>query len=150
MKELRLTQKQQEFAAEHHKALEDFLKFRGLPMDEFYDVVVFSFLRAVQQYDECEELRQQNFNTVAKDHMRSALERYFRSQRRQRNYQMLSLDHPLAGHPNITLGDTIADTSVDICEEVCEKLSRTPKRFRLSHTSSFLRPLYHAALKEVA
>ena len=31
-----LTEKQEQFLAEHHYLVEDFLKYRGLPMDEFY------------------------------------------------------------------------------------------------------------------
>ena len=147
---MELTQKQREFAEANYGVLEDFLKMRGLPQDEFYDVVVFRFLRAVQQYDECEELRQQGFQSLAGNQMQSALSQYFSHQaRRRRQYRMLSLDYPLAEDPNMTFGDTIADTSVDVCMEVCEKLSRMPKRLRLSHTSSLLRPSVQMVLKEV-
>lgn len=57
---MKLTERQKRFAEENHKVLEDFLRYRGLPQEEFYDVVVFRFLRAVKQYDErvnvCEEV----------------------------------------------------------------------------------------------
>ena len=137
MLEARLTERQREFAEANYKVLEDFLKYRNLPMDEFYDVVVFRFLWAVKQYDEREDLKQYSFKTIAKHHMRSALENYFeQKQRKNKNYRVLSLDYPLASNPTLTLGDSIADERVDVCEEVCEKLSFGQEWPELSHTYS--------------
>lgn len=136
MEDFRLTERQQRFAEEHHHVLEDFLKYRGLSGDEFYDVVVFRFLRAVKQYDEREDLRKYTFNTIAKHHMRSALGSYFAHLKRQReNVEILSLDYPMSYGSELTLGDCIDDESVNICEDVCKKLSRSPKRYRLLHIS---------------
>ena len=131
MTEFRLTERQQRFAEEHHNVLEDFLKYRGLSFDEYYDVVVFRFLRAVKQYDENAELRRYSFKTIAGNHMRSALGNYFAQQKRQcRNIQFLSLDFPLSCTGGLTLGDIIADESVNVCDEVCDKL--TKRDYRLS------------------
>lgn len=129
----KLTEGQKRFAEEHHEVLENFLKYRSLPFDEYYDIVVFRFLRAVQQYDEREDLKKYSFETIAKNHMRSALGNYFRKKKGEKNkFVFLSLDYPLT-ESGLTLGDTIADDSVDICEEVCRKLSRTSKKCRLSY-----------------
>ena len=57
----KLTEGQKRFAEEHHEVLESFLKYRSLPFDEYYDIVVFRFLRAVQQYDEREDLKKYSF-----------------------------------------------------------------------------------------
>ena len=46
-------------------------------MDEFYDVVIFRFLKAVQQYDEREDLQKYKFSTIAEYAMRSAVSNYF-------------------------------------------------------------------------
>lgn len=132
MTEFRLTERQQRFAEEHHNVLEDFLRFRGLSFDDYYDVVVFRFLRAVKQYDEDAKLRRYSFKTVAGNHMRSALGNHFAQQRRQsQNIQFLSLDFPLSYTNGLTLGDTIADESVNVCEEVCNRLSK--RDYRLSN-----------------
>ena len=128
----KLTEGQKRFAEEHHEVLEDFLKYRSLPFDEYYDIVVFRFLRAVQQYDEREDLKKYSFETIAKNHMRSALGNYFRKKKGKNKFVFLSLDYPLT-ESGLTFGDTIADDSVDICEEVCRKLSRTSKKCRLSY-----------------
>lgn len=135
---MKLTERQKQFAEENHRVLEDFLRYRGLPQEEFYDVVVFRFLRAVQQYDEREDLQRYSFQTIARNHMRSALSNYFRSQKHQKeNMRLISLDYPMAGNPNLTLGDCIADERVNVCEEVCEKLSRELKRRRIYHISPY-------------
>ena len=65
MKDKKLTEKQRQFAADNHYVLENFLRYRGMPMDEFYDVVIFRFLKAVQQYDERKDLQKYKFSTIA-------------------------------------------------------------------------------------
>lgn len=46
--EVPLTKEQQEFAAEHHGLVYKFLNDNHLPEDEFYDVVIFPYLKAVR------------------------------------------------------------------------------------------------------
>lgn len=146
MRDFKLTQRQREFAAEHHKVLENFLRYKGLPQEEFYDVVVFRYLLAVKQYDEREDLRQYQFSTIAKHHMRSALSNYFSKQKREReNFDMLSLDYSLPSNPNLTVSDIIADKNVNVCEEVCERLSREPNTVRLYPVSPFAEAEYPLA-----
>ena len=45
-----MTQEEREFAEQHHDLVTDFLRYRHLPADDFYDVVIFGYLSAVQQY----------------------------------------------------------------------------------------------------
>lgn len=144
MKEFKLTEGQRRFAEDNHHILEDFLKYRNLPFDEFYDVVVFRFLLAVKQYDEREDLKQYSFSTIAKNHMRSALGNYFGKEKcRNEKVKVLSLDYPLPYGTHLTLGDVIADKRVDVSEAVCRKLSR--KNYRLSNISYSARSLRMAA-----
>ena len=45
-----LTEKQEQFLAEHHYLVEDFLKYRGLPMDEFLrcgDIQIYACGKAI-------------------------------------------------------------------------------------------------------
>ena len=37
-------------AEQHHELVIDFLRCKRLPMDDFYDIVIFGYLSAVQQY----------------------------------------------------------------------------------------------------
>lgn len=45
-----MTQEEREFAEQRHDLVIDFLRFKRLPMSDFYDVVIFGYLSAVQQY----------------------------------------------------------------------------------------------------
>lgn len=44
-----MTQEEREFAEQHHDMVIDYLRCKRLPMDDFYDVVIFGYLSAVQQ-----------------------------------------------------------------------------------------------------
>ena len=78
MLDCRLNERQKRFAEEHHGVIESFLRSRGLSVDEYYDVVIFRYLRAVKQYDERDDLKQYAFSTIANNHMRSALGHHVR------------------------------------------------------------------------
>jgi len=45
-----LTQAEQDLAEQEHQLVLDFLHCKRLPMGDFYDVVIFGYLSAVQQY----------------------------------------------------------------------------------------------------
>ena len=122
MEEFRLTERQRRFAEDNHHILEEYLRRKHLPLDDFYDVVVFGYLRAVKHYDESKDLKTFGFRVVAEDHMYAELCGYMKTQtRKNKNVQVLSLDRPVSIH--LTLGDVIADESVDVFDAVCRKLS---------------------------
>ena len=45
-----MTQEEREFAEQHHNMVIDYLRCKHLPMDDFYDIVIFGYPSAVQQY----------------------------------------------------------------------------------------------------
>ena len=45
-----MTQEEREFAEQKHDLVIDFLRYRHLLMDDYYDIVIFGYLSAVQQY----------------------------------------------------------------------------------------------------
>ena len=45
-----MTPKEREFAEQYHDLVLNFLHYRHLPMNDFYDIVIFGYLSAVQQY----------------------------------------------------------------------------------------------------
>jgi DNA-directed RNA polymerase specialized sigma24 family protein len=90
--EVPLTKEQQEFAAEHHGLVYKFLNDNHLPDDEFYDVVIFPYLKAVQDYFSDESAQRYSFAAIARHRMRLCVYDYFRSQaRRKRNAEILSI-----------------------------------------------------------
>ena len=45
-----MTKEERKFAEQHHDMVIDYLRYKRLPMDDFYDIVIFGYLSAVQQY----------------------------------------------------------------------------------------------------
>lgn len=62
---LPLTEAESSFATEHYPVIHRYLQMTGLPENDFYDVVVFGYLRAVRKYLARPELRQYRFATIA-------------------------------------------------------------------------------------
>lgn len=60
-----LTQEESDFAAAHHNLIGRYLRRARLPEDDFYDVAVFGYLRAVRKYLARPELWQYQFCTIA-------------------------------------------------------------------------------------
>ena len=90
--EVPLTKEQQEFAAEHHGLDYKLLNENNQPEDEFYDVVIFPYLKAVRDYCDNASAQEYSFSTIAIRQMRFRLYDYFRSQeRRKRNAEILSI-----------------------------------------------------------
>lgn len=119
-------------------------------MDEFYDVVIFRFMRAVKQYDERDDLKKYKFSTIANNAMRWALASHFGEEKsKNEGVQILSLDYQFEDS-SLTLGDIIADERVDVCGSVCEKLSRPVKRIRLLHRTPYKNAYIGAFEKEAA
>ena len=66
MKNMRtLTEEQKIFAEQHHVLVERFLWKNHLERSEFYDVVIFGYLEAVQEYLEKPELSKYPFSSIA-------------------------------------------------------------------------------------
>ena len=92
-----LTEAQRDFADRHHDLVLQYLRRKGLREDDYYDIAVFGYLRAVQVYDQKPELQQYNFQTIANKRMYAALWNHFRSLRAaKRNATVLSLNTPSA------------------------------------------------------
>ena len=104
-----LTKDQKEFAAENHHVVENFLKYRNLSRDEYYDVVIFGYLRAVKKYFMRSDLWVYNFSTIAQYAMKTDLYNHYRKQRRQkRTAVVISLDDTAYDNGSMTLAETTA------------------------------------------
>ncbi|MDD2981019.1 MAG: sigma-70 family RNA polymerase sigma factor [Hespellia sp.] len=75
MKKIRpLTSQEQEYAADHHTLVWKFLHSYDLPEADFYDVIIFGYLLAVQEYVNSPRLQKQYaFSTIAWQNMHNAL-----------------------------------------------------------------------------
>ena len=68
-----LTPEQRVFASEHHALVFKFLNENHLDEAEYYDVVIFSYMRAVVRYFTEPALREFTFGTIAWRNMQGAL-----------------------------------------------------------------------------
>ena len=90
--EVPLTKEQQDCAAEHHGLVYKFLNDNHLPENEFYDVVIFPYLKAVQDYCNSASAQKYSFSTIAIRQMKFRLYDYFRTQaHRKRNAEVISI-----------------------------------------------------------
>ena len=75
---------QKEFAFENRSIIKSFFDVRKLDYDEYYNVAVWSYLRAVQKYLTSSELWDYRFSAIALYAMKSGLYDYRRKQRRRK------------------------------------------------------------------
>lgn len=68
-----LNSEQQQFAEQNHQIVEHFLSQKKLNAEEFYDVVIFGYLSAVQEYLEKPRLSRYAFSTIAWRNMNDCL-----------------------------------------------------------------------------
>lgn len=78
-----LTPEQICFAAKHHRLVYKYLKKRQLSKEEYYDVAIFGYLKAVQDYLSKEDLQQYAFSTICYRYMSREVYNYRRGLQRQ-------------------------------------------------------------------
>ena len=99
---MKLTNYEQLYAAIHHDLVFRFLHKNRLPKEEYYDVVIPGYLRAVRRYWTEEDLRRYQFSTIAWGCMRSSVGNYRKKlNREKRQRAVISLEQKYAGAPVI-------------------------------------------------
>lgn len=105
-----LTSAEQALAEQNLFMVDRFLASQHLPAAEWYDVVIFRYLRTVQRWFRQPELYRYSFSTIAWQAMRSAVGNERKKQARR--IQPISLDDPVPGGDGITWGDTITEENL--------------------------------------
>lgn len=100
-----LTVEEQQFATDNHYLVYKYLRLRKLPPDDWYDVVIFRYLRPVKRWFAYPELHEHNFEIVAFYAMRSAVGHELDKQKRR--IQTVSLDDPIPGTNGLTYADMV-------------------------------------------
>lgn len=112
MKELpTLTDAERLFATQFHHLIYEYLNIRKLPVDEYYDVVIFRYLRSVHRYFNEESLQDYSFKTVAFSAMRSAIGNEMK--KADRRIKTVSLDEEIPGTDGMTLLETVTNDNLD-------------------------------------
>jgi len=115
------TKEEQQFAEENHDLVYAFLNEKKLSEDEYYDVVVFGYLRAVQLHGSNSKLDKYRFSTLAWKQMQGELANYYKYlSSPKRNAPVISLDEPIDSKDGLCIEDTISYD--DIMSELREEL----------------------------
>lgn len=124
-----LTEEEQQFAAENHSIVINYLRWRKLDENEWYDVVIFRYLLSVKKWFAQPDLHQWTFGTVARQAMRSAIGAELDKQNRR--IKTVSLDAEVPGMDGLTLADTITAENLNFIyiegEDDMKKLSYNVK-----------------------
>lgn len=112
--EIPLTSEQKVFAAQNHDLIYKFLEEKHLPIDEFYDIVVFGYLRSIYRFFSSPELQRYAFATIAWKGMQLSLKDYRKAICRQkRNADILSI-HSDFGNENPILEENNLMTQLEV------------------------------------
>ena len=112
-KDLKLTKRQSQYADEHIGVVFSFLKEHGLDIGDFYDEVIFRYMRAVKNYLTRKDLRKYAFTTIAWSAMNSAMDTY--RKRMSRRPQTVSLNSIISGTDDLCFLDAMEQT-IDVIE----------------------------------
>ncbi len=97
-------------AAENHSMVYSFLNEKKLPEDDYYDIVVFGYLCAIQDYCEKKSLKHYKLSTIAWRRMNREINSHFRAFNAQkRRHDPVSLQDPLGDESERCLQDILAD-----------------------------------------
>lgn len=92
----KLTEQEKKFAEDNHNLIYGFLHRYRYSIEEWYNVVVFGYLKAVQTYNRRKELQgKYDFPFIAWQYMRSEIGNHFKiqnSQKRKPPQSVISLD----------------------------------------------------------
>lgn len=101
-----LTEEEAVFAVDNLFLIEKYLRIRRLKIDDWYDVVIFRYLRSVKRWFALEELHQYSFQSIAFKAMQSAIGG--EQMKQKRRIQTISLDAIIHGTDSLTLMDVVA------------------------------------------
>ena len=100
-----LTDFERKFSTENHNLVYDFLHKNGYSLENYYDVAVFGYLKAVQIYNRREDLRNKYaFPFISQQYMRSEIGNHFRmedAKKRKPFGIMVSLDAEYSEKENL-------------------------------------------------
>lgn len=131
-----LTEMEKRMAEENHNLVYSFLHRHGYSIEEFYNVVIFGYLRGIQVYNRREDVRKKyQLAFICERYMSVAVGNYFRSKNAQKRKPMeitVSLDINYAETDNIynlVGGKSVEDEVLESkqVDEMMENLSEVQR-----------------------
>lgn len=116
-----MTPLQRQFAEEHQNVVFRFLQKKGLPADDYYDIVIFGYLHAVQEYDEDPALSRFQFDTIAWTKMSDCLNKHYAYENRPKRKAPTVSIHACTGS-GLTLDEILPDRRKDLQAQTTDRL----------------------------
>ncbi len=116
-----LTHLQKQFAEEHQNIVFRFLNRKGLSIEDYYDIVIFGYLQAVQEYDENPALSRFRFTTIAWTRMEDCLYRHYTYENRPKRKAPTVSIHSYT-HAGRTLDEILPDRRKGLQEQAADRL----------------------------
>ena len=117
----KLTVLQQQYAEEHMGIVYAFLRHKNLSVDDYYDIVIFGYLSAVQDFDENPELSRYSFTTIAWRRMNSCLCDHYTYENRQKRRAVTVSIH--SGTENgLTLDEILPERRKELQEQTADRM----------------------------
>ena len=101
------TEKERYFAVEHYGCVIDYLRSHELDHDEWYEICVFAYPKAVQLWFIRRDQHKHSFSTIAYKRMDFAVKDEY--QARKHRPRTVSLDDIIPGTEDMTYGETLCD-----------------------------------------
>ena len=116
-----MTHLQRQFAEEHQDTVFRFLSHKNLSVEDYYDIVIFGYLQAVQEYDENPALARFQFNTIAWTKMSDCLGKHFSYENKpKRKAHTVSIHTYTSG--GLTLDEILPDRRRDLQAQTADRL----------------------------
>lgn len=116
-----MTYLQRQFAEEHQDTVFRFLSHKNLSAEDYYDIVIFGYLQAVQEYDENPALARFQFNTIAWTKMSDCLGKHFSYENKpKRKAHTVSIHTYTSG--GLTLDEILPDRRRDLQAQTADRL----------------------------
>ena len=133
----KLTEIEKNFATENHNLIYSFLHKKGYSIEEYYNVVIFGFLRAVEIYHRKPDIAgKYDFPYIAWQYMRAEIKDHVKKEnanKRKLTENIINLDAESDDLENLynTIGEKSAETNLMenvAFNEIVEKLSETQRK----------------------
>ena len=116
-----MTPLQRQFAEEHQDTVFRFLSHKNLSIEDYYDIVIFGYLQAVQEYDENPALSRFQFNTIAWTKMSDCLGKHFSYENKPKRKAPTVSIHTYTSD-GLTLNEILPDRRKDLQAQTADRL----------------------------
>lgn len=116
-----MTPLQRQFAEEHQNIVFRFLQQKRLPVDDYYDIVIFGYLHAVQEYNENPALSRFQFDTIAWTKMRDCLSKHYAYENKPKRKAPTVSIYAVTNN-GLALDEVLPDRQKDIPTQTADRL----------------------------